>query len=217
MVAGARASPKDAALAVLRKHDMAKPLGRMRAMQEVAVLYDAHASELTARLSALEGATAQRARHERDATAAHLEASQAALEHAERAATLELELHAERAVAAQLRDELARALLLLEVERYEAATRETERDAEVAHLGALLEERRPLEAHVAKLDAALGELNAQLVDAERQVRAERADKALLARAVLRDQAYDLGGLQVETIVHVVPDGVHATHLRPSGF
>ncbi|KAG8464458.1 hypothetical protein KFE25_003521 [Diacronema lutheri] len=214
------AQPADVALAIYRQHDMSQSVGRLRAMQQVAAMYDVHSRELGARAKLLETTATRAVRAADEAGRQSVALSDKAFEQAERAAALEAALAAEHAVSARLREQLARAEAQLAIERDEGAARDARYDAEVARLAGLLEERRPLESRAARLDDLVGELSDQLVDAERRLRAERADKTLLARAVLRGRdAEELGaaeGFDVQTIVHVTPrGGVLATHLRPA--
>lgn len=215
--ARASASPADAALAIYRQHDMADPLGRMRAMQRVASLYDAHSRELGAKSRLLESAAVRAMSAADEAGRQAMHYSDEAFEQCERADALDAALRAERATTALLREQLARVEAQLATERHETAQREAEHSAETERLAGLLEERRPLEVRIRELDDLVGELNETLVQTERKLRAVRADKVLLARAVLRGRELELGpsgGFDVQTIVHVTPAGVLATHLRP---
>lgn len=218
VVPGDAASPKDAALRIYRQHDMFSPLGRLRAMQKVAGLNQTHVRELDAKSRLYSVAAARAAHAAEEAGRRAIEYGDEAFEQAQLAEALDAELSAERATTARLRSQLAHAEAQLATERYESAARETEQAAEIARLRALLEERRTLETRARALDDLVGELNETIVQTERKLRAEQADKALLARAVLRGRELELGpagGFDVQTIVHVTPTGVHAAHLRPA--
>ncbi|KAJ1622001.1 hypothetical protein T492DRAFT_1065429 [Pavlovales sp. CCMP2436] len=210
------ANPADAALAIYRRHDMSKTLGRLRAVHEVAEFYAEYTRELSARVRVLETAAARAIRSADEAGRQSLRSGDAAFAHADRADGLDAALAAERGVSASLRKQLCRAEAQLATERDESALQHAAELGRLAVVGGGVEAGGGLEARARKLDALVDELNGQLIDAERALRAERGEKALLARAVLRDQRFDHSSFEVQTIIHVAPGmPVLATHLRPS--
>mmetsp|Transcript_20437 Transcript_20437/g.60322 ORF Transcript_20437/g.60322 Transcript_20437/m.60322 type:complete len:227 (+) Transcript_20437:31-711(+) len=212
------AQAADITLDILRRHDMTGVNGRLRGMRELERFYQAHTHELTQRTKLVEAALSQ-------ATQAAREAGNESMDHADTAFALEIRvgeleerLAVETRASSDLRARLARAESQLDAERWEWADKEARLEARVAELAERLEERRPLERRLVQMDEVIDELNSAIVDLERKLRDERAEKALVQRAILRDQQFDLsatGGFDVQTIVQITPSMAHITHLLPS--